>query len=80
MDRLFVPVPQGHRLFQRRAGPARFERRPTIMNLRELLVGRRGEAPLVPPYILPSFKKALALPVPPLTKINGLWLAGSPSI
>ena len=32
------------------------------MNLRELLVGRRGEAPLVPPYILSSFKKALALP------------------
>ena len=42
-------------------GPARFQRQPTIMNLRELLVGRRGEAPLVPPYILSSFKKALAL-------------------
>ncbi|MEK6259122.1 MAG: toll/interleukin-1 receptor domain-containing protein [Planctomycetota bacterium] len=28
------------------------------------LVGRRGEAPLVPPYILPSFKQALALPLP----------------
>jgi hypothetical protein len=26
-----------------------------------LLVGRRGEAPLVPPYNLPNFKKALAL-------------------
>ena len=25
------------------------------------MVGRRGEAPLVPPYILPSIKKALAL-------------------
>ncbi len=25
------------------------------------MVGRRGEAPLVPPYILTSFKKALAL-------------------
>ena len=25
------------------------------------MVGLRGEAPLVPPYILPSFKKALAL-------------------
>ncbi len=25
------------------------------------MVGRRGEAPLVPPYILPSFKMALAL-------------------
>ena len=47
--------------FLRRVGPARRERRPTIRKLRELLVGRRGEAPLVPPYILPSFKKALAL-------------------
>ena len=28
---------------------------------RESLVGRCGEAPLVPPYILPSFKKALVL-------------------
>ena len=54
-------VGQGHRLFQRRVRPARFERRPTILKPRELLVGRRGEAPLVPPYILPSFKKALAL-------------------
>ena len=52
---------QGHRLFQRRVGPARFERRPTILKHRELLVGQRGEAPLVPPYILPSFKMALAL-------------------
>ena len=25
------------------------------------MVGRRGEAPLVPPYILPNFKMALAL-------------------
>ena len=32
-----------------------------MMKLRELLVGRRGEAPLVPPYILPNFKMALAL-------------------
>ena len=24
------------------------------------MVGRRDEAPLVPPYVLPSFKKALA--------------------
>jgi len=46
---------------QSRAGPARFERRPTIMKQGEFMVGRRGEAPLVPPYILPSFKKALAL-------------------
>ena len=48
-------------LFLRRVGPARFERRPTIRKLRDLLVGRRGEAPLVPPYILPSFKIALDL-------------------
>ena len=27
------------------------------------MVGRRGEAPLVPPYGLPCFKKALALNV-----------------
>ena len=31
------------------------------MKNRELLVGRHGETPLVPPYILPSFKMALAL-------------------
>ena len=55
------PTRQGHRLFQSRVGPARFERRPAIVKLRELLVGRRGEAPLVLPYILPSFKRALAL-------------------
>ena len=32
-----------------------------MMQSREILVGRRGEAPLVPPYILPGLKKALAL-------------------
>jgi hypothetical protein len=32
-------------------GQARFERRPTIWNQLETMVGRRGEAPLVPPYI-----------------------------
>ena len=42
-------------------GPARCERRPTIEKRLTIVVGRRGEAPLVPPYILPSFKKALAL-------------------
>ena len=42
-----------------RVGQAHFDRRPTIRQHRELLVGRRGEAPLVPPYILPCFKKAL---------------------
>jgi hypothetical protein len=61
MRRPVGPKTQGNRLVQRRVGPARFERRPTIMRRRELLVGRRGEASLVPPYNLPSFKKALAL-------------------
>ena len=56
------PSMQGHRLFQNRVGQARFERRPTILKHRELLVGRRGETPLVPPYILLRFKKAIALP------------------
>jgi hypothetical protein len=32
------------------------------------MVGRRGEAPLVPTYILPSFKKALALHNHPATQ------------
>ena len=44
-----------------RVGPARFERRPTISNHRELPVGRRSEAPLVPPDILSSFKVAMAV-------------------
>jgi len=51
-------INQGNRRFQCRVGPARFERRPTIRKRRELMVGLRGETPLVPPYILPSFKKA----------------------
>ena len=51
----------GHCLFQSRVGPARFERRPTEHDSQEIMVGRRGEAPLVPPYGLTSFKKALAL-------------------
>ena len=33
-----------------RVGQARFERRPTICNRGVFMVGRRGEAPLVPPY------------------------------
>ena len=45
-----------------RVGPARFERRPTAKQCRELMVGRRGEAPLVPPYKLPSLKNWHALP------------------
>ena len=52
---------QGHRLFQGRVGPARFERRPTIRKHREIMVGRRGEAPLVPPYSFRSPNKAMAL-------------------
>jgi len=52
---------QGQRLFQRRVGQAQFERRTTIVLSLEIMVGRRGEAPLVPPYIQPRFKKALAL-------------------
>ena len=47
---------QGSSQFQSRVGQARFERRPTMKNLRELIVGLRGEAPLVPPYILCNFK------------------------
>ena len=49
--------------FSSRVGPARFERRPTIMKHRELLAGRYGAAPLTPPGILLRFKKALPLPV-----------------
>ncbi len=56
------PEMQGHRLFQRRVGPARFERRPTIGNRREFMVGRRGEAPRVPPYKFRRPNKAIALP------------------
>ena len=48
-------------VFQCRVGPARFERRPTIGKCRENMVGRRGEAPLVPPYDdWPCFTLALA--------------------
>ena len=36
-------------------GQAQFERRPTILKRREILVGRRDEAPLVPPYIRCNF-------------------------
>ena len=48
-------------MFLRRVGPAQFERRPTIRKHREILVGRRGEAPLVPPYSLRRTNKAMAL-------------------
>ena len=48
-------------MFLRRVGQARFERRPTIGNHREIRVGRRGEAPLVPPYKLRRPNKVIAL-------------------
>ena len=51
---------RGQRLLQRRVGPARFERRPTILKHRDLRVGWRGEAPLVPPDILLHLKRAFA--------------------
>ena len=53
----------GHRLFQRRVGPARFERRPIIGNRRDIkiMVGRRGDAPLVPPYRFRRLNKAMVL-------------------
>jgi len=51
----------GQSVFQCRVGQARSERRLTIMKRREWMVGQRGEAPLVPPNILPSFKKVLTL-------------------
>ena len=41
-------------------GPALFERWPTLVPSLEIMVGRRGEAPLVSPYNLSRFKKALA--------------------
>ena len=47
--------------FKGRVGPARFERRPTIRKHREIMVGRRGEAPLVPPYSFRRPNKAMAL-------------------
>ena len=53
-------------LFQRRVGLAQFERRPTIGNRREIRVGRRGEAPLVPPYSFRSLNKAMALEESPV--------------
>ena len=37
-------------------GTARFERRPTIVPSLEIVVGRRDEAPLVPPYSVCSLK------------------------
>ena len=52
---------QGHRLVQSRVRQARCERRPTIEKRLTIVVRRRAEAPLVPRYILPCFKKALAL-------------------
>ena len=39
---------EGKQLFQGRVEPVRFERRPTTTKRQELMVGRRGEAPLIP--------------------------------
>ena len=56
----------------RRVGPARFERRPTIWKRRKIMVGWRDDAPLVPPYILPSLKGAGPGSLQPmLAAING---------
>lgn len=49
------------RLSGTRHGPARFERRLTVLKHRELLVGRRDETPQVSPDILLRFKQAWAL-------------------
>ena len=50
-------------LLLRRVGPALFERWPTLVPSLEIIVDRRGEAPLVSPYNLSRFKKTLALRV-----------------
>ena len=55
----------GSSQFQSRVEQARFKRRPTMKNLREFLVGRRGKAPLVPPYTLCNFKLDGAVGTPP---------------
>ena len=38
---------QGNLFFHCSVGQAQFERRPTLVKRREILVGRRGETPLV---------------------------------
>ena len=43
-------VAQTGLFLRKRVGPARVERRPTIENRRENLVGRRGEAQASPTY------------------------------
>ncbi len=58
---LLLRIVQGHHLFQSRVGPVRFERRPTIGTQLEIMVGRRVEAPLVPPYRFRRPNKAMAL-------------------
>ena len=57
-----VEPPHSKREFLRRVGQVRFERRPTNGKRREIMVGLRGEAPLVPPYKFRSPNKAIALP------------------
>ena len=68
---------QSHRLFQRRLGPARFERRSTIIKRPEIMVGRRGEAPLVAPDIFFRPNKALALNFQRQLGINGPTTTGA---
>ena len=41
--------------FQCEVGPARLERRPAVKKRQKLMVGRRGETPVVPPYIPYNF-------------------------
>jgi len=67
-----IAVHQGHRLFRRRVGAARFERRPTIVKHREIMVGQRGEAPPVPPYSFRRLNQAMAWPFAPRSGQNTL--------
>ncbi len=52
---------QRHGLFLSSVAPARFKRRPTIMQSLEISVGRRGETPLVPPCRLRRPSNAMTL-------------------
>ena len=57
---------QRHGLFLSSVAPARFERRPTIMQSLEISVGRRGETPLVSPYRFCRPNTVINLPPPEL--------------
>ena len=52
----------------------RFERRPTMKNFRELMVSRRGEALLVPPYILCNFKRDGAVTLVMACLVTEMWI------